>query len=185
MPVAEFAGRFGWGYDGVDLFAPSRLYGTPDDARHFIDAAHRLGLARHSRRRLQPLRPGRQLPARLQRRRSSAQPGEWGDSINYDGPARGPVRAFVIENAAYWIDEFHFDGLRFDATQGIHDSSPEHIIAEMCARGARRRRGSRTIFLVGENEPQDARPAAATAARIRDGLDAIWNEDWHHAASWR
>jgi maltooligosyltrehalose trehalohydrolase len=179
MPIAEFAGRFGWGYDGVDLFAPTRLYGTPDDAKHFIDTAHAHGLAvildvvynhfgpvGNFLRDFAPPFFGK--------------PGEWGDSINYDGPSSGPVRAFMIENAAYWIGEYRFDGLRFDATQGIHDTSDEHIISEMCA-AARAAGGTRSVVLVGETEPQDTSLLRISGTR-RDGLDAIWNEDWHHSA---
>ena len=107
-------------------------------------------------------------------------PGEWGDTISYDAADSGPVRAFVIENAAYWISEFHFDGLRFDATHGIFDTSAEHVVSEMCA-AARAAAGGRRLFLVGENESQDTQLLRASGV-YRDGLDAIWNEDWHHAA---
>lgn len=179
LPLAEFNGRFGWGYDGVDLFAPSHLYGTPDDLKHFIDAAHaariavildvvynHFGPVGNFLRDFAPTFFGK--------------PGEWGDTINYDGPGSGPVRRFMIENAAYWIAEFRFDGLRFDATHGIHDSSEEHIVSEMCA-AARAAAAGRRVVLVGETEPQDTRLLRASGA-YRDGLDAMWNEDWHHSA---
>lgn len=179
MPVAEFSGEFGWGYDGVDLFAPSHLYGAPDDARRFVDAAHRLGLAvildvvynhfgpiGNFLRDFAPMFFGK--------------PGEWGDTMNYDGPGSIPVRRFVCENAAHWIREYHLDGLRFDATQGIYDSSSEHVISEI-ARAARAAAGSKRIFLVGESETQDVRLLRDSRA-YPDGLDALWNEDWHHAA---
>jgi maltooligosyltrehalose trehalohydrolase len=178
MPIADFAGRFGWGYDGVDLFAPSRLYGTPDDARHFVDAAHRAGLAVILDVVYNHLGPvGNFLrdfaPAFF------GKPGEWGDSINYDGRDAAPVRAFMIENVAYWIAEYHFDGLRFDATHGIRDSSPRHVVADMCA-AARAAAGPRRVFLVGETEPQDT-TFLKTHGIYGEGLDAIWNEDWHHS----
>ncbi len=179
MPIAEFPGSFGWGYDGVDFFAPSRLYGAPEDVRHFVNAAHRHGLAvildvvynhfgpvGNFLRDFAPPFYGK--------------PGEWGDTISYDASDSGPVRAFVIENAAYWISEFHFDGLRFDATHGIFDSSAEHVVSQMCA-AARAAAGGRRLFLVGESESQDTRLLRASGV-YRDGLDAIWNEDWHHAA---
>ena len=179
MPIAEFSGGFGWGYDGVNLFAPSHLYGTPDDVRRFVNDAHRLGLAvildvvyNH----FGPI--GNFLrdfsPTFL------GQPGEWGELVNFDGPGSAEVRAFVIENAAYWIREFHFDGLRLDATQAIADSTSEHIVSEVC-RAARAAAGARRIFLVGENEPQDTRLLKQGGA-YSDGLDALWSEDWHHAA---
>jgi maltooligosyltrehalose trehalohydrolase len=106
--------------------------------------------------------------------------GEWGDLFNFDGPGSAGVRQFIIANAAYWIDEYHFDGLRLDATQAIHDRSPEHIVSALC-RAAREAAGSRTIFMVGESEPQDTTLLKASGT-YPDGLDAIWSEDWHHAA---
>jgi maltooligosyltrehalose trehalohydrolase len=108
------------------------------------------------------------------------QPGEWGDPINYDGPGSAGVREFVIENAGYWISEFHVDGLRLDATQGIHDDSAEHVVAEL-GRRARAAAGARGILLLAENEPQVTR-----LVRPLDeggyGLDALWNDDFHHSA---
>ena len=91
MPVADFAGRLGWGYDGVNLYAPTRLYGTPDDLRRFVDRAHALGLARDPRRRLQPPRARRQLPRRLSRATTSRidYSNDWGQSLNFEGPAPG------------------------------------------------------------------------------------------------
>jgi maltooligosyltrehalose trehalohydrolase len=179
MPLAEFAGEFGWGYDGVNLFAPSRLYGTPDDARRFIDDAHRQNLAVILDVVYNHFGPVGNFMSEFSPMFQGA-PGEWGDSINYDGPGSAHVRAFMIENASYWIEEFHFDGLRFDATQAIHDRSREHIVAELCA-AARSAAGTRSVFLVGESEPQDTRLLRQSGA-CRDGLDAIWSEDWHHAA---
>jgi maltooligosyltrehalose trehalohydrolase len=179
MPISEFSGRFGWGYDGVDLFAPSHLYGTPDDARHFVDTAHQLGLAVILDVVYNHFGPVGNFirdfaPAFF------GKPGEWGDTINYDGDDSGPVRRFMIENAAFWIAEYHFDGLRFDATHGIFDTSAEHVLSEMCA-AARAAAGPRRVFLVGESEPQDT-TLLRTRGAYRDGLDAIWNEDWHHSA---
>ena len=179
MPISEFSGRFGWGYDGVDLFAPTRLYGTPDDAKHFIDTAHGLGLAVILDVVYNHFGPvGNYL--RDFTPTVFGKPGDWGDTINYDGEGSAPVRAIMIANVSYWIAEFRFDGLRFDATHGIHDSSDEHILSEMCA-AARAAAGDRNIVLVGETEPQDTRLLRGSGA-YRDGLDAIWNEDWHHSA---
>ena len=179
MPIAEFSGTFGWGYDGVDLFAPTRLYGIPDDAKHFVDTAHALGLAVILDVVYNHFGPvGNYLrdfsPAVF------GKPGDWGESINYDGEGSGPVRTFVIENVAYWISEFRFDGLRFDATHSINDRSDEHVISEMCA-AARSAASDRNIVLVGESESQDTRLLRSSGV-YRDGLDAIWNEDWHHSA---
>ena len=180
MPICEFAGEFGWGYDGVNLFAPSHLYGTPDDVRRFVNEAHGLGMAVILDVVYNHFGP----VGNFLRDFSPAffgQPGEWGELINFDGPASGEVRAFTIENAAYWIREFHFDGLRLDATQAILDSSSEHIVSEIC-RAARAAAGPRRVLLVGESEPQDTRLLKDGGA-YQDGLDLIWSEDWHHAAS--
>jgi maltooligosyltrehalose trehalohydrolase len=179
MPIAEFAGRFGWGYDGVQLFAPTRLYGRPEDAKFFVDEAHRLGLAV-----ILDVVYNHFGPVGNFLKEFSAtffgKAGEWGDLINYDGPGSAEVRRFAAENAAYWIAEYHFDGLRLDATQAIPDASPQHIVSDIC-RAAREAAGERRLFLVGESEPQDSRLLKASGT-YDDGLDAIWNEDWHHAA---
>ena len=106
---------------------------------------------------------------------------EWGEAINFDGPDREPVREFFTTNAAYWIDEFHLDGLRLDATQSIFDDSPdEHILAAI-SRATRRAAGKRSIVLVGENEPQDSR-LVRSLDQGGYGLDMLWNDDFHHSA---
>ena len=105
---------------------------------------------------------------------------EWGDALNFDGEGCGPVRDYVAENAAYWIAEFGFDGLRLDATQALFDASADHIIARI-AREARAAAGGRQILLVAENEPQQTR-LARPAAEGGYGLDALWNDDFHHSA---
>jgi maltooligosyltrehalose trehalohydrolase len=176
MPVADFAGRHNWGYDGVNLFAPSRRYGTPDDMRRFVDRAHAAGLAVILDVVYNHFGPaGNQMFAWSPAYRSAAA-GEWGDALNFDGEHSGPVRELVIANAGYWIDEYHLDGLRLDATQAICDRSPEHVIAALTRRARDAGRGRR-IFVVGESEPQDARLLAPSI-----GLDALWNDDFHHAA---
>jgi hypothetical protein len=111
---------------------------------------------------------------------SSTYANEWGDALNFDGPDSVPVREYFTGNAAYWIDEFHLDGLRFDATQSVHDNSPRHILAVM-AEAARRAAGPRPIILVAENERQLAR-LVRPPERGGYGLDAMWNDDFHHSA---
>jgi maltooligosyltrehalose trehalohydrolase len=176
MPVADFPGRFGWGYDGVCLFAPCRLYGEPDDFRRFVDRAHALGLGVLLDVVYNHLGPeGNRLRDFAAEYFNDRHPTEWGAAINFDGPSSGPVREFFIENARAWIHEYHLDGLRFDATQSIHDASPEPIVAEI-ARVARRHAGRRRLLLLAENEPQDAKLVRSW------GLDAVWNDDFHHAA---
>jgi len=180
MPVADFAGRFGWGYDGVNEFAPSRLYGTPDDFRALVNAAHALGLGVVIDVVYNHLGPdGNYLP-KFSSSYFSKKPTEWGEAINFDGERSGPVREFFVTNARYWIEEFHLDGLRLDATQQIFDDSTPHILAEVVD-AVRAGAGSRRAIVIGENEPQLAR-----LARPRQddgyGLDALWNDDFHHSA---
>src|SRR5262249_44460901 len=111
MPVAEYPGRFGWGYDGVNLFAPTHLYGAPDDLRRFVDRAHGLGLGVILDVVYNHFGPDGNYLAQFSRSYfTSRYKNEWGDAINFDDRA-GPVREFVTANAGYWIDEFHFDGL--------------------------------------------------------------------------
>ncbi len=180
MPVAEFPGRFGWGYDGVLPFAPTRLYGRPDDLRAFVDDAHQHGLSVILDVVYNHFGPDGCPMASYSPAYFAQDPTEWGQGLNYDGPQSQAVRDFISANAAYWIAEFHFDGLRLDATQSIKDSSQPHILAEV-VQTARHAAAGRRIWIVGENEPQDAR-----LLRPIDeggcGFDALWNDDWHHAA---
>lgn len=179
MPVADFPGEFGWGYDGVNLFAPTRLYGSPDDFRRFVDRAHRLGMGVILDVVYNHFGPdGCYLRDFSPNYFSTRYKNEWGEPINFDGEESGPVREYFIANAAYWIREFHLDGLRFDATQQIFDASSEPIIG-VISRAARKAAGNRQIFLVGENEPQDARLVCDERS---GGLDALWNDDFHHSA---
>jgi maltooligosyltrehalose trehalohydrolase len=179
MPVADFAGRFGWGYDGVNLYAPTRLYGRPDDLRMFVDRAHAAGIGVILDVVYNHLGPdGNYLAEFSPDYFTDRYKNDWGRAINFEGPPA--ARAFFVENAGYWIDEFHFDGLRFDATQDIKDSSSPHVISAMSQR-AREAAGGKRIYLVAENEPQDTnlvRPLSAGGC----GLDALWNDDYHHSA---
>jgi maltooligosyltrehalose trehalohydrolase len=180
MPVSEFPGRFGWGYDGVFPFAPTRLYGPPDDFRAFVDTAHAHGLAVILDVVYNHFGPDGAVFGRYARDYFAPHANEWGDSLNFDGPASGPVRDFVSSNAAYWIDEYRLDGLRLDATQSIRDSSDEHILA-VVSRRARAAAGERRIILIAENERQDVRHVRPIAEGGY-GLDALWNDDFHHSA---
>src|SRR6185437_15230863 len=180
MPVADFPGRFGWGYDGVDLFAPTRLYGAPDDFRAFVDRAHALGVGVILDVVYNHVGPdGNYLKEFSPDYFTSRYQNEWGEALNFDGPNSGPVREFFISNAGYWIEEFHLDGLRLDATQQIFDSSREHILAAL-ARRVREAANGRSTYLVAENEAQQSH-------LVRDpqeggyGLDALWNDDLHHS----
>jgi maltooligosyltrehalose trehalohydrolase len=181
MPVAEFDGRFGWGYDGVDLFAPTRLYGVPDDFRRFVDEAHRLGLAIILDVVYNHFGPtGNYLAQFSGEYTSKKHYTDWGVAINFDAEHCGPVREFFIANASYWIDEFHIDGLRLDAVHAIVDDSADHILAAI-GRQVREAAGGRKTLVVAENEFQDPR-LLRPAAEGGFGLDAAWNDDFHHSA---
>ena len=181
MPVADFSGNFGWGYDGVNFFAPAHLYGEPDDLRAFIDRAHSLGLGVILDVVYNHFGPdGNYLGSFSNDYVVRGGDNEWGDPINFDGQDSAPVREFFVTNARYWIEEFHFDGFRFDATHAIRDESEEHILAEI-ERVARDAARPRSIILTAENERQDTthiRPRAQGGY----GFDAVWNDDFHHSA---
>lgn len=181
MPIADFVGEFGWGYDGVDLYAPTRLYGRPEDAKAFVDRAHALGIMVILDVVYNHLGPdGCYLREFSRDYFTDRYQCEWGDPLNYDGQNSGPVREFFITNARYWIEEFHFDGLRLDATQQIFDASPSHLVADVTA-AVRAAAPRRHTFVVAENEPQHTR-LVRPVRQGGYGLDAIWNDDFHHAA---
>jgi maltooligosyltrehalose trehalohydrolase len=182
MPVAEFPGRFGWGYDGVDFFAPTRLYGRPDDFRHFVDLAHALGIAVILDVVYNHFGPdGNYLKSFSAAYLTDRYANEWGEAVNFDSTDAGPVREFVLANAGYWIDEYHLDGLRLDATQQIFDTSDDHILAAIVRRVRQAGRG-RATFVVAENERQEAR-LLRSPEQGGYGLDALWNDDFHHSAT--
>ena len=181
MPVADFPGRFGWGYDGVNLFAPTRLYGTPDDFRGFVDQAHRLRMGVILDVVYNHLGPdGNYITKFSEDYFTDKYHNEWGQPLNFDGKNSKPVREFFITNARYWIREFHLDGLRLDATQQIFDGSTPHVLAEI-SRETRAEAMPRGIYLVAENEPQQTH-LVRDYARGGCGLDALWNDDFHHSA---
>lgn len=181
MPVADFPGRFGWGYDGVNWFAPTRLYGAPDEFRNFVNQAHAVGLGVILDVVFNHLGPdGNYLGKFSSDYFSKRYQCDWGDPLNFDGPNSEPVRDFVLANCAYWIKEFHLDGLRLDATQQIFDSSAENIIAAIM-QAVRSAAAPCKTFIVGENEPQDAK-LFLPVEHEGFGLDALWNDDFHHTA---
>ena len=181
MPVADFCGAFGWGYDGVDLFAPTRLYGEPDDLRRFIDHAHAQGIAVILDVVYNHLGPdGNYLGVFSDTVFSKRYENEWGEPMNFDGEGSAGVRELIVANARYWIDEFHFDGLRLDATQQIFDASPVHVLTEITA-AVRNAAGGRATLVVAENEPEHVR-MVRPAEEGGHGMDALWNDDFHHAA---
>ena len=180
MPVAEFAGRFGWGYDGVDLYAPTRLYGRPDDLRLFVDRAHAAGLGVILDVVYNHFGPDGCYLHAFSERYFREEDTEWGRGLRFDGEGSDAVREFFIANAGYWIDEFHIDGLRLDATQSIADSSTEHVVTAI-GRRVRDKAGHRSTIVVAEDEPQRSE-LVRSIADGGNGLDALWNDDFHHTA---
>jgi maltooligosyltrehalose trehalohydrolase len=183
MPVAEFPGRRNWGYDGVLLFAPDASYGSPEDLKRLVDAAHARGLMVLIDVVYNHFGPdGNYLHAYAPQFFNPRHHTPWGAAINFDGPECEPVREFFIRNALYWLDEFHADGLRLDAVHAMADDSPTHFVDSLAARVRAGPGSTRPIHLVIENDrnqsrflPRDAdgRPRIATAQ---------WNDDIHHAA---
>ena len=178
MPVGDFSGRWGWGYDGVLPYAPDSSYGRPEHFKAFVEAAHRRGVSvlldvvyNHFGPDGNFLR--RYAPDFLTDRHQTP----WGDAINFDGPNSWPVREFFIQNAEYWIEAFHLDGLRLDAAHAIKDDSRPDVLDELAERI--RKRSTRPIHLVIENELNDP---ARLIRRGRTPLryTAQWNDDVHH-----
>ena len=183
MPVADFPGTRGWGYDGVLMFAPEASYGTPEQLKEFIDDAHALGLMVLLDVVYNHFGPeGNYLHACCPQFFNEQHQTPWGAAINFDGENNQPVRDFFRHNALYWVEEYHLDGLRMDAVHAIHDSSPLHIACEI---GQALRAGpgrERHVHLVLENDAN----RASLLERARDGqplcATAQWNDDLHHAA---
>jgi maltooligosyltrehalose trehalohydrolase len=181
MPIADFPGRFGWGYDGVLWFAPYHGYGTPDDFRAFVNRAHAEGLGvildvvyNHFGPDGNYLREYSDWYFNHDRRT------DWGDAISYDGEHSAAVRELAISNAGYWISEFHLDGLRLDATDNVYDASSPHVLAQI-GQAARAAAGKRPIIIVAENEAQHSELVRAPK-QGGHGLDMLWNDDFHHTA---
>jgi maltooligosyltrehalose trehalohydrolase len=179
MPIADFPGKRGWGYDGVLLYAPEAAYGTPHQLKSLIAAAHARGIAVILDVVYNHFGPegnylGRYSPQFFTERHHTP----WGAAINFDGEQARPVRDFFINNTLYWLEEYHFDGLRFDAVHAIMDDSKKHIMTEI-AETARAHAGSdRNIYLVLENGANQARFLGAPGRSNK--CDAQWDDDVHH-----
>ncbi|AKT42028.1 malto-oligosyltrehalose trehalohydrolase [Chondromyces crocatus] len=179
MPVASFPGRFGWGYDGVDLFAPAEIYGGPDGLRRLIDAAHREGLAVLIDCVYNHLGPdGNYLRAFSTHYFTHKHQTPWGDAVNLDDEGAPAVRAFFLANVAMWIRDYHADGLRLDATHALLDDSPVHLLQEIAVH-AREAAGDRAVVVIAEDDRNDAR-LITPASQGGYGLDAVWADDFHH-----
>jgi len=178
MPLNDFPGHFGWGYDGVNLYAPSRVYGKPKDVKAFINKAHKLGLGVILDVVYNHLGPESNHMAQFSKEYlTDKYTTDWGDAINFD---LKPSREYFLTNAKYWIEEFHFDGLRIDATSCIFSSTTPHVLAEL-TQVVKEADKKRNKIVIGENEPQDSK-----FLRGYDeggfAFDGLWNDDFHHSA---
>jgi maltooligosyltrehalose trehalohydrolase len=182
MPLASFPGERNWGYDGVLPFAPASCYGRPEDLKHLIDAAHAKNLMvfldvvyNH----FGPEDNYLQLyaPDFFTERHHTP----WGQAINFDGPNSRPVRDFFIHNALYWLEEYHFDGLRFDAVHAIQDDSRTDILTELAETVRKKFHGQRQVHLILENDDNAAHYLCPDAEARSLCYDAQWNDDIHHA----
>ncbi len=179
MPVAEFPGSRNWGYDGVDLFAPSRNYGGPEGLRRLVDAAHARGLGVILDVVYNHFGPdGNYLLQFCPDYVTDRYATPWGDAVNYDGPRSSGVRRFVVDNACHWLREYHIDGLRLDATFAIFDHSDRHILEEIAT--AARASVERDVVLIAETHENDAR-YLRPASEGGFGFDAVWVDDFHHS----
>jgi maltooligosyltrehalose trehalohydrolase len=178
LPVAEFPGNRNWGYDGVDLFAPSHVYGGPAGLQRLVDAAHQHGLGVILDVVYNHLGPdGNYLRVFSPDYFTDRYQTPWGEAINYDGPRSEWVRKFVVDNACYWLREYHADGLRLDATHAIFDASEAHILAEVTRRA--RQSVERPVVLIAETHENDVR-YLKPVDEGGFGFDAAWADDFHH-----
>jgi maltooligosyltrehalose trehalohydrolase len=181
LPVAEFSGSRGWGYDGVDLFAPHHAYGGPDGLKRLVDAAHARGLGVIMDVVYNHLGPAGNYLPEFGPYFSERHQTNWGPAVNFDGPGSDEVRRFVIDNALMWLRDYHCDGLRLDAVHAIADDSATHILEELAGEvAALAANQGRPLFLVAESDLNDPRFVRGTDAGGY-GLDAAWADEWHHA----
>ena len=179
MPLGDFAGSRNWGYDGVLLYAPDSAYGRPEDLKALIDAAHARGLMVFLDVIYNHFGPDGNYFSVYAPLFTDRHKTPWGAAINYDGENSQVVREFVVHNALYWIEEFHFDGLRFDAVHAIEDDSAEHLLHEI-ARRVRASRPGHHVHLILENEENQARLLERNGAGAATCFTAQWNDDVHH-----
>ena len=181
LPVAEFPGERGWGYDGVDLFAPHHVYGGPAGLKRLVDACHQRGLAVLLDVVYNHLGPDGNYLGRFGPYFTDRYVTPWGEAVNVDGPDSDEVRRFFLDNALTWLRDYHFDGLRIDAVHAIVDLSAVHLLEQLAVEvEALEGELGRQLVLIAEsdlNDPRLVRPRAVGGY----GLDAHWNEDFHHA----
>lgn len=181
MPVAEFSGTRGWGYDGVDLFAPHRIYGGPEGLKRLVDACHARGLAVMLDVVYNHLGPTGNYLARFGPYFTDRYATPWGEAVNFDGPGSDEVRRFFCDNALMWLRDYHFDGLRIDAVHAIVDTSATHFLEQLAAEvKALEAELGRHLTVIAESDLNDPRIVRRTEVGGY-GLNAQWNEDFHHA----
>ena len=180
MPIAEFPGSRGWGYDGVLPYAPASAYGSPEDLKSLVCAAHAQGIAVMLDVVYNHFGPeGNFLHLYAPQFFTERHSTPWGAAMDFEGPASRTVRDFFIHNALYWLEEYHLDGLRLDAVHAIIDGGEPHILTEI-ARAARVGPGrERPVYLVLENLANEARRLGIPGAPEHT-FDAQWNDDSHH-----
>jgi maltooligosyltrehalose trehalohydrolase len=181
MPIAEFPGERGWGYDGVDLYAPHRAYGTPDDLKAFVDACHGKGLAVLLDVVYNHLGPDGNYLDRYGPYFTNSYHTPWGSAVNLDQEGSTEVRRFFIDNALMWLRDYHFDGLRLDAVHSLGDRSAIHFLEQLAAEvGVLSVSLERELSLIAESDLNDPR---LVWSRERGGyqLHAVWSDDFHHA----
>ena len=181
MPVAEFEGARGWGYDGVDLYAPHHAYGGPAGLKRLVDACHAAGLATVLDVVYNHLGPVGNFLSEFGPYFSDRHKTDWGPALNFDGSGSDEVRRYIVDNALMWLREYHFDGLRLDAVHAIVDQTPVHVLEQLEMEvEALGEELHRTLFLIAESDSNDPR-----LVRGRDAggynLEAAWSDDWHHA----
>jgi len=181
MPVVEFSGNRGWGYDGVDLFAPHHALGAPDDLKKLVNACHVRGLAVILDVVYNHLGPSGNYLAKFAPYFTKKFASPWGEGINFDDADSDEVRRFFCDNALMWLRDYHFDGLRLDAVHGIVDTSATHILEQLKIEVEKLSAElGRNLVLIPESDLNDPR---LLWPRERGGfqLDAQWSDDFHHA----
>jgi maltooligosyltrehalose trehalohydrolase len=181
MPIAQFSGRWGWGYDGANLYAPHHAYGHPDDLKHFIDSCHRHGLAVILDVVYNHLGPAGNHLAEFGPYFTDRYATPWGAAVNFDGPGSDEVRRFFCDNALMWLRDYHFDGLRLDAIHAICDNSALHFLEQLASEVAMlESQTGRHLVLIAESDLND--PRVVRRQEIGGyGIHAQWNDDFHHA----
>ncbi len=181
MPIAQFPGFRNWGYDGTYLFAPQNSYGGPEGLHRLINACHLAGLAVVLDVVYNHLGPEGNYWGDFGPFFTDHYRTPWGSAINYDGPHSDAVRDFIISNAVYWTRDFHIDALRLDAVHGIYDASASHILKDLTDTvHAAAKQEDRSVWVIAESDWND-RKLIEPSSKGGFGLDAQWNDDFHHA----